>query len=91
MSQQDHDVPVPEHVREALRDARLNHTASLDALREAVCAYVDELRDRDVSRLAIVAKVRGVFRENGHHLHGPDGTHATIERMIQWCVDRESA
>lgn len=53
--------PILPHLRDAFDAAREGHQGSLDALRDAVCAYVDELRHRGADDEDVVRAVREQF------------------------------
>jgi hypothetical protein len=82
---------IPQQLRDTLQAARQNQLVSLDALREAVCAYADDLRRSGVPYEGIMRAVRKLVGQ-------PDGTaprsaEATkqnarlVETMIEWCKD----
>lgn len=83
------NLPVPQPLRDAVRAAQQNHAASLDRLRVAVCAHVDELRERDVPHELIVSTIRrAVLEMDGHDAAGGARTAETLDRMIEWCDER---
>lgn len=54
-------VPILPHLRDAFEAARMGHERSLDLLRAAVCAYVDELRHRGADADDVQQAVREQF------------------------------
>ena len=53
--------PILPHLRDAFESAREGHQRSLDALRDALCAYVDELRHRGADTDDVERAVREQF------------------------------
>ena len=53
--------PILPHLRDAFGAAREDHQHSLDALRIALCAYVDELRHRGADADDVLRVVREQF------------------------------
>jgi hypothetical protein len=84
--------PMPQHLRDKVFSAEQDHRASLDALRAAVCDYVDELRGRGMAFDDVVHAVRSMMAEL--HRQTPHSPNATkydariVDTMIQWCGER---
>ena len=82
--------PLPESLRAALIAANAEHRASLEALREAVCAYVEDLRARGVSAAEIVRSVRGrvaALRMRGR-MAGPVAPgDPLLDQVVAWCLE----
>jgi hypothetical protein len=55
--------PILPHLRDAFGAARIGYQHSLDALRDAVCAYADELRHRGADADDVAVAVREQFEE----------------------------
>ena len=70
--------PILPHLRDAFGAAREGHQRSLDALRDAVCAYVDELRHRGADAEDVERAVREQF--DAMEADGPD-------EAAQWRTD----
>ncbi|HJR65522.1 MAG TPA: hypothetical protein VJ802_03775 [Gemmatimonadaceae bacterium] len=82
--------PISPALRQALRSADAQHRASLEALRDAVCEYVDDLRDRGVASGDIAAAIRQRvtdLRSSGE-MTGPgilaDGL---VDEMVNSCLE----
>lgn len=92
MSNGNGEVPrvLPPRLQEALRAARAGHHVSFEALRAAVCVYVDELIDSDHADDEIKEHVLDAFQALGD-----DGRAAPIawnderiDELIAWCRTR---
>lgn len=60
----DRGPEVPPPLRRALESARQGHKESMDSLRDAVCAYVDQLKSRDLDATEIrVAVLDAIDKE----------------------------
>jgi hypothetical protein len=71
------------------------HIGSIDALREAVCAYLDDLRAMGMPRERALAAVRTFIAKSQAVRAAQDG-HSPIDerilaRMSAWCVDHWAA
>jgi hypothetical protein len=71
------------------------HIGSIDALREAVCAYLDDLRATGMPRERALAAVRAFIAKSQAVRAAQDGQSAIDERILArmsaWCVDHWAA
>jgi hypothetical protein len=82
--------PLSEALRAALIAADAEHRASLEALRAAVCAYVEDLRGQGVSAAEIVRSVRGrvaVLRTAGRMAAPVAPGDALLDQIVAWCLE----
>jgi len=87
----DRTLPIPQHLRDSLRAAQRDHFVSMDALRVAVCNYVDELRRSGVAYDGIVRAVKNLMEQAARSAAGSadaakENRHL-VETMIGWCDD----
>jgi hypothetical protein len=92
------DVPTSTLAAELTRrlDAASEmHIGSIDALREAVCAYLDDLRVAGLPRERALEAVREVIAKSQAVRAAQDGQSAIDERIVarmsRWCVDHWAA
>ena len=82
-------LPLPQHLRDSLRAAQQDHFVSMDALRAAVCNYVDDLRRSGVAYDGIVRAVKNLMEQAARS--ASDSADAAkenrhlVETMIGWC------
>ena len=82
--------PISPALRQALRSADAQHRASLEALRDAICEYVDDLRDRGVESREIVTAIhhRVTDLRSSGAITGPgilvDGI---VDEMVNSCLE----
>jgi hypothetical protein len=78
-----------------VRAAREAHEATRE-LREAVCAYVHDLKERGYPPERVLIDVKGLLAEAGIRKTGPltDRGSATlgpeteiVERVVEWCIE----
>src|SRR5688500_3485597 len=71
------------------------HIGSIDALREAVCAYLDDLRSAGMPREKALEAVRALIAKSQAVRAAQDGQSAIDERILArmtgWCVDHWAA
>lgn len=81
---------LPARLDAALRAARAGHHVSFDALRVAVCAYIDELIAGGMEEEDIRLHVVAAFQEENADAHAsPAGWNdEMIDEMIALCRDR---
>lgn len=81
---------LPPRLNEALRAARAGHHVSFDALRAAVCVYVDELIDNGHADDEIKAHVLDAFQALGDVDRAAPiaWNDERIDELITWCRNR---
>ena len=82
-------VPLSPALRQALTAAAAKHHASLDALRDAVCAYVEGLHALGVPVPDIAGAVRRRVAElrAAGRMAAPDASDDTLlDQIVDWCM-----
>ena len=84
-------LAIPKHLRDSLRASQRDHFVSVDALRVAVCRYVDELRRSGVAYDGIVRAVKNLMEQavrsdSGSADAAKENRHL-VDTMIGWCED----
>ena len=78
-------------LRASLRAAVWTNRESLDALREAICAFAVELLGKGMSTEQIAARVRQVvaeLRASGEQLSAElDEANPTLDATVSWCLE----
>ena len=86
----DGGFPLPDSLRAALVAADTEHRASLKGLREAICAYVEELRGQGVSAAEVVRSVRGrvaAVRTAGRMADAVALGDPLLDQIVAWCLE----
>jgi hypothetical protein len=82
-------------LRRRLDAASEMHIGSIEALREAVCAYLDNLRAAGLPRETALEAVREFIAKSQAVRTAPDGQSTIDERIVArmsaWCVDHWAA
>lgn len=82
---------IPRHLRDKLHLAQQDHLASFDHLRESVCVYVDDLRERgasyDDTLIAVRSLVGHVDGKVPHSAASQKHNGRIVESMLQWCKE----
>ena len=89
----DGNFPLPDSLRAALMAADAEHRASLNALRDAICAYVEDLRGQGVSGAEIARSLRGrvaAFRPAGQMAAPVPPGDPLLDQITAWCLEAGS-
>jgi hypothetical protein len=81
--------PLSPALRQALIIAVAQHRASLDALRDAVCAYVEDLRARGMAAPDIAGALRDRVAElrAANRMAAPEAPDdVLLDQLVDWCV-----
>jgi hypothetical protein len=84
------DARIPARLRDALLAADADVRASFDALRDAVCAHVEDRRRGGVPLDETVAEVKALVAGlRGEHALVPAGAgpDALVEQLVAWCTE----
>lgn len=77
-------------LRRAFTAANAAHGASLEALQDAVCEYVEDPREQGVPTLEIAGALRhrlgDLHSSNGGATAGVDA-HRIVDHMVSFCLD----
>ena len=82
----------PEQMSEALRAARSGRHVSVELLRGAVCAYIDEMRAAGVGGDDIRQRVFSAFAEVNSETPldmGAVWSNELVDELIKWCRERQ--
>jgi hypothetical protein len=82
--------PFSPALRAALHGAHASHRATLDVLRDAICEYVEDLRDRGASPKDIASAIRhrvGELRASGTVTTNRVLMDGLVDEMVQSCLD----
>jgi hypothetical protein len=78
-------------LRASLRAALWTHRGSLDALRDAICAFAVDLRDKGMSTPEIAATVRAAvseLRASGEKLAAELAeADPSLDQTVTWCLE----
>jgi hypothetical protein len=89
---QDHGqgFPFSSALRHAFIAADVAHSASLEVLRDAICEYVEELREQGVSpqHIAVALRRRAADLQQGEGTVGLGVyTGGIVDEMVESCLD----
>jgi hypothetical protein len=82
--------PFSPALRQAFSAADASHRASLIVLRDAICDYVEHLRDRGASSEDIVSAIRhrvGELRSSGAVTSDRVLMDGIVDKMVRSCLD----
>ena len=82
---------VPEALRRALVTAAVTHEFEDEALHEAVCEYVRDLRERGFTPESVVIAVKQAVHRSTlgltpHYVERRDST-ILLDRVVRWCIE----
>ena len=86
----DASFPLPDSLRAALIAADAEHRASLDALGQAICAYVEDLQGRGVSAGEIARSIRArvaAMRTAGRIAAPAAPGDPLLDQIVAWCLE----
>jgi len=90
-SSSDTATELEAQVRACLRAALWTHRKSLDALREAICAFAVDLQGKGMSTAQIAARLREMVSElqaSGQQLPAElDETDPSLDETVRWCLE----
>jgi hypothetical protein len=82
--------PFSPALRQALLSANGEHRASLEVLRDAICEYVEDLRDRGVATQDIASAIRHRvidLRASGDMAAPPVLVDGIVDEMVASCLE----
>jgi hypothetical protein len=77
-------------LRQALTLADAEHRASLDVLRDAICEYVEDLREQGVPAHEITGVIQGrivELRSSSESNHAGPRMDGIVDEMVMSCLD----